>query len=426
MLDGQRLRERAAQDGAYEQARRVLHERFAQEFRDDGLDPERREDRARMYLLRAYDELRPRLTLSQRDHLLTEIIQDALAYGPLTALLEDETVTEIMVNGPERVYVEREGVIVPTPVRFRDDNHVRMIVDRILGPLGRRVDESSPIVDARMPDGSRLHVVIPPISRDGSTVTIRKFRRTTLTVDELVRYGSLTPAMADLLRACVTARLAILVSGGTSSGKTSLLNVLARWIDPAERVVTIEDTAELRLPLPHWRPLEARPANLEGKGEVTQRELVRASLRMRPDRVIVGESRGPEAWELIKALNTGHEGGMSTIHANSAREALLKLAQYTLEAGLGLPYDALMASIATAFHVVVHLEKDPRGRRYVAEISELLGASGSEILTNALVTYGPDTGPVAGTPQRVRDLLRDRHVLYPEALLGTRADAAAP
>ncbi len=425
LLGGSRVRDGGARDPAYDRTRLALHERLAQEFRPDGLDPQRREDEARMCLLRWYEEQRPPLTLFQRDQLIREILQDALFFGPLTPLLRNEAITEIMVNGPAQVYVEQDGAVALSAVRFRDDAHVRLVVDRILGPLGRRIDESAPMVDARIPDGSRLHAVIPPVSRQGTLVTIRKFRSAGLGVEDLVRYKSLTPVMADLLRSCVVARCAMLVSGGTSVGKTSLLNVLSRWIDPAERVVTIEDTAELRLPLPHWLALEARPANLEGKGEITQRDLVRASLRMRPDRILVGESRGAEAWELVKALNTGHEGGMSTIHANSAREALPKLAQYTLEAGLGLPYPALMQSITSAFQVVIHMARDSGGRRYVASITEILGAQEGEILTHDLVVYQPDAGMRVAAPERLHRMLGERGGQIPPALLEAEAEGVA-
>ena len=334
-------------------------------------------------------EMRAQLTRQERERLVRELVQDILAYGPITPLLDDERVTEIMVNGPSQVYVERDGRIELTDVRFRDDAHVRMVIDRIVAPLGRRVDEASPMVDARLPDGSRVNAIIPPVSLVGPVITIRRFVRRRLGAEELVRTGSLSRPMVEFLRTCVEGRRSVLVSGGTGSGKTTVLNMLSRFIPAEERIITIEDVAELQLQHPHWIRLETRPANTEGKGEVTARDLVRNALRMRPDRIILGEVRGAEAFEMIQALNTGHEGGMSTLHANTAEDALVKLANYVRYA-FDLPVAVINAQIASAIDLVVHVHRFPDGRRRVVAVVEVLEASGEHIVTAPIFEFRPD------------------------------------
>ena len=260
-----------------------------------------------------------------RDELISAVTDEILGYGPIEPLLQDPAVSEVMVNGPDTVYFEKEGRLYLSPIRFRDPTHIIRIIERVLAPLGRRVDESSPMVDARLPDGSRVNIIVPPVSPRSPTITIRKFRSDKMTMDDLVGVGSFTPDLAEFIRACVQAKLNLLISGGTGSGKTTLLNALSGYISDAERIVTIEDPTELKLQQNHVVTLEARPASLEGRGEVTQRDLVRNSLRMRPDRIIVGEVRGPEAFDMMQAMNTGHEGSVSTVHANSPRDALARI-----------------------------------------------------------------------------------------------------
>src|SRR5512147_3058983 len=294
------------------------------------------------------------LTRAERVRMLEQITDEIVGLGPLEPLLRDESITEIMVNGPRQVYIERAGKLELTNLAFQNDDHVMRIIDRIISPIGRRVDESSPMVDARLTDGSRVNAIIPPLSLIGPVITIRKFAATPFTVDDLVRFGTSTPEMFEFLRACVEARLNIFVSGGTGSGKTTTLNVLSSFIPDDERILTIEDAAELRLQQPHVVRLEARPPNIEGKGQVTIRDLVRNALRMRPDRIVVGEVRGAEALDMLQAMNTGHDGSLTTIHANSARDALARVETLALSAGVELPLHAIREQIASAFDLVVH------------------------------------------------------------------------
>jgi len=297
--------------------------------------------------------------------LVAGIVDDTVGLGPLDSLLRDRGVTEVIANGPDRVYAERSGRLVRESVAFRDEEHLRQVIDRVVSSVGRRVDESSPMVDARLPDGSRVNAVLPPIALDGPLLTIRKFARAPFRVDDLVAAGSLTPAQADLLERCVRGRLNIVVSGGTGTGKTTLLNALAGFIDPAERIVTVEDAAELRLPQPHVARLESRPPNVEGRGEVTLRALVRNALRMRPDRIVVGEVRGGEALDMLQAMNTGHDGSLTTVHASSPADAVRRIETMALMAGLDLPHLAVREQVASAVDVIVHLVRDGDGSRRV-------------------------------------------------------------
>jgi pilus assembly protein CpaF len=305
------------------------------------------------------------------------IVRDTVGLGPLEDLLADPAVEEVMVNGPASVYVERGGRIEPVAIRFADEEELRDAIERILAPLGRRVDELSPMVDARLADGSRVNVVIPPLAIDGPAISIRRFGAGRPGPDELVESGTLSAAQRDLLREAVADRRSVLISGGTGSGKTTLLNALSSFIDPAERVVTIEDAAELRLQQPHVVRLESRPAGVEGRGEVTIRDLLRNALRMRPDRIVIGEVRGAEALDLLTALNTGHDGALSTVHANSPADALARLETLALMAGLGLPHDAIAEQVQRGVDLVVHLERQAEGRRRVSEVAEVVRVAGA-------------------------------------------------
>jgi pilus assembly protein CpaF len=312
-----------------------------------------------------------------RDEVAARIIRDTVGLGPLEDLLADPTVEEVMVNGADGVYVERAGRIEAVDVRFPDEEELRNAIERILAPLGRRIDELSPMVDARLADGSRVNVVIPPLAIDGPALSIRRFGASRPGPDELVERGSLSLGQRELLKAAVAGRRSILVSGGTGAGKTTLLNAISSFIDPGERIVTIEDAAELRLQQHHVVRLESRPAGVEGKGEVTVRDLLRNALRMRPDRIVIGEVRGPEALDLLTALNTGHEGALSTLHANSAADALNRLETLALMAGVGLPHEAIAEQVQRGVDLVVQVERRADGRRRVAEIAEVVRVAGS-------------------------------------------------
>jgi pilus assembly protein CpaF len=319
------------------------------------------------------------LTRAEKERLFEELAADVIGFGPIEPLLSDASVSEVMVNGPKKVYFERKGRLLLSDVQFDDDEHVRRIIDRIVSPLGRHVDEASPIVDARLPDGSRVNVVIPPISLVGPTITIRKFTKEKLRVDDLIRFGSITPEIADFLRACVYARLNIVISGGTGSGKTTLLNVMSNFIPEDERIVSIEDSAELQLAKEHWVRMETRPANIEGTGAISPRDCIKATLRMRPDRVIVGECRGGEALDMLQAMNTGHDGSLTTGHANSPRDMLSRLETMVLMAGMDLPVRAIREQISSAVDLIVQQSRMRDGTRKVTHITEVQGMEGEKI-----------------------------------------------
>ncbi|HYU61854.1 MAG TPA: CpaF family protein [Solirubrobacterales bacterium] len=316
------------------------------------------------------------LSAGRRAELRELILRDTVGLGPLEALLADPEVEEVMVNGPDEVYVERAGRIEPTEVSFASEQALRDTIERILTPLGRRVDELSPMADARLGDGSRVNVVIPPLSVDGPALSIRRFAAARPGPDDLVEWGTLTTELRDLLEEAVERRRSILISGGTGSGKTTLLNALSRFVAAGERVITIEDAAELRLQQPHVVRLESRPASVEGRGEVTIRDLLRNALRMRPDRIVIGEVRGPEALDLLTALNTGHDGALSTVHANSPVDALRRLETLALMAAVGLPHEAIREQVARGIELVVHLERGLDGARRVVEAGEVVPAAG--------------------------------------------------
>lgn len=319
------------------------------------------------------------LPFSERQMIAAEIMDEVLGLGPIEPLLRDESITEIMVNGPKRVYVERGGKIYLTDVIFRDDDHVMHIIDKIVSPLGRRVDESSPYVDARLPDGSRVNAIIPPLALDGPTITIRKFATNPYSIADLMRFGTLTPNMAKFLEACVKGRMNVIISGGTGSGKTTLLNVMANYIPDNERIVTVEDAAELQLAQDHVVRLESRSVNIEGKGAVPIRDLVRNCLRMRPDRIVVGEVRGGEALDMLQAMNTGHDGSLTTGHSNAPRDMLARLETMVMMAGMELPLKAIRQQVASAIDVIVHGARLRDGSRAITHVTEILGMEGDVI-----------------------------------------------
>lgn len=339
------------------------------------------------------------LSRSERQRLFEQIVAEILGLGPLEPLLANDSITEIMVNGPKDIYVEREGRIHRTNATFESGEHLMRIIERIVAPLGRRIDESSPTVDARLADGSRVNAVIPPISLIGPVLTIRKFSETPLTVEQLIEFGSVTPEAMELMKAGVKGKLNILISGGTGSGKTTFLNVLSGYIPGDERIVTIENAAELQLRQEHVVTLESRPPNIEGKGEVTIQDLVINSLRMRPDRIVVGECRGPEAFDMLQAMNTGHEGSMTTIHANNPRDAMGRLENMILMAGMDLPHRAIREQIAAAVDVVVQLSRLRDGSRKVVKVSEIQGMEGDVITMSDIFKFeraGFENGKVIG------------------------------
>jgi pilus assembly protein CpaF len=347
---------------------------------------------------RVIDEEGLALTRAERVRMLEQITDEIIGLGPLEPLLRDDSVSEIMVNGPRQVYIERAGKLELTNVVFQNDDHVMRIIDRIIAPIGRRIDESSPMVDARLTDGSRVNAIIPPLSLVGPVITIRKFAASPFTVDDLVRFGTATPDMFEFLRACVEARLNIFVSGGTGSGKTTTLNVLSSFIPNDERIVTIEDAAELQLRQEHVVTLEARPANIEGKGAVPIRELVRNALRMRPDRIVVGECRSGEALDMLQAMNTGHDGSLSTGHANTPRDMLSRLETMVLMAGVDLPVRAIREQISSAVDLIVHQSRLKDGSRKIVNITEVQGMEGDTIVMQDVFIF-EQTGVVDGKIQ---------------------------
>ncbi|MHB1132080.1 MAG: CpaF family protein [Chloroflexota bacterium] len=335
------------------------------------------------------------LTRVERTRFFDQVLAEILGYGPIEPYLNDETVSEVMVNGPHHVFVERKGRIQKADVQFENDAHVMRIIDRIISPLGRRCDETQPMVDARLPDGSRVNAIIPPLSLVGPVITIRKFAKTPLTVEQLIEYGSISRESVDFIKACVHARMNIIISGGTGSGKTTLLNVLSSFIPDDERILTVEDAAELQLRQEHIITLETRPANIEGKGQITIRDLVINALRMRPDRIVVGECRGREALDMLQAMNTGHDGSLTTLHSNSPRDTIARLETMVLMAGMDLPLRAIREQIASALDLVIHQERFRDGSRRVVNITEVQGMESDTIVMQDLFTF-EQTGVVDG------------------------------
>jgi pilus assembly protein CpaF len=339
------------------------------------------------------------LSRPERARLFEQIAAEILGFGPLQPLLEDDTITEVMVNGPKNVYIERKGKLHRVPVTFENNDHVMRVIDRIVAPLGRRIDESSPYVDARLPDGSRVNAVIPPISLIGPTLTIRKFSKNPITIDQLIQFGSITPEAVQFLKACVEARLNVLISGGTGSGKTTLLNIMSGFIPDDERIITIENAAELQLRQEHVVTLESRPPNIEGRGEITIRDLVINSLRMRPERIIVGECRGGETLDMLQAMNTGHDGSMTTAHANTPRDALSRVETMCLMAGMDLPVRAIREQAASAIDVICQQARMRDGTRKITHITEVSGMEGDVITMTDIFVFeqtGVEAGKVMG------------------------------
>jgi pilus assembly protein CpaF len=326
---------------------------------------------------------------NDRNRIIIEVVDEVLGYGPIEPLLKDESVSEVMVNSPDQVYVERKGKLILTDVRFRDDAHVMHVIEKIVAPIGRRIDESSPMVDARLPDGSRVNAIIPPLALKGPCITIRKFAKDPLRVDNLLAFGTLSEEMAELLKACVEGKLNIVVSGGTGSGKTTTLNILSSFIPSDERIVTVEDAAELQLRQEHVVTLETRPPNIEGKGAITMRDLVRNSLRMRPDRIVVGEVRSGEALDMLQAMNTGHDGSLTTGHANTPRDMLSRLETMVLMAGMDLPVRAIREQIASAIDVIVQQSRLRDGSRKITHITEVQGMEGEVVTLQDIFIFEP-------------------------------------
>ncbi len=333
------------------------------------------------------DELSLQLNQQEQNHLINELLDDMLGFGPLEPLLADDDVTDIMVNGADQIYVERKGKLELSKIKFRDDAHVMNIATRIVTLVGRRIDETSPLCDARLPDGSRVNIIIPPLALDGPSISIRKFPKYRITLDMMARQGNVSEAMATVLKIAARSRLNILISGGTGSGKTTSLNALSQLIDSGERIVTIEDAAELQLQQPHVVRLETRPPNLEGDGEITMRDLVKNSLRMRPDRVILGEIRGAEAVDMLQAMNTGHDGSLCTIHANNPREALTRLENMIGMAGINLPAKATRTQIASAVDMIIQVSRMRDGMRRITYVTEIVGMEGDVVITQDLFNF---------------------------------------
>jgi len=368
----------------------TLHQRLIEELdpsKLQGLEPERAREAVAAAAKSLIAQEMPGIVGAVRDELVDAVADEVLGLGPVEPLIRDAAITEVMVNAPDQVFYEKEGRLYLSSVRFRDHSHIMRIVERIVAPLGRRVDESSPMVDARLPDGSRVNVIIPPVAPKSPTLTIRKFQADKMTIEDLIAGGSMTRDLAEFFRACVQVRLNVLVSGGTGTGKTTMLNALSSFIPDTERIVTIEDPTELRLQQGHVVSLEARPPSLEGKGEVTQRDLVRNSLRMRPDRIIVGEVRGAEAFDMMQAMNTGHEGSLGTVHANSPRDALARIENMILMAGLDLPMRAIREQITSAIHVMIQIARLADGSRKITHVSEIAGMEGDVVTMQDLFRF---------------------------------------
>nr|WP_249336000.1 CpaF family protein [Sinomonas gamaensis] len=362
-----------------EKATEELFERVGSRITDSSLSEIDLADFVRGELRTVVSEQQVPLTSSERDRLIDEIMDDVLGLGPIQRYIDDPSVTEVMVNRADQVYVERHGQLFATETTFTSEEQLRRVIDRIVSRVGRRIDESSPLVDARLADGSRVNAIIPPLAVNGAALTIRKFSREALSVEKLIQLGTLNPEMAELMQACVEARMNVIVSGGTGTGKTTLLNVLSGYIPRSERIVTIEDAVELQLQQDHVIRLESRPPNIEGRGAITIRDLVRNSLRMRPDRIVVGEVRGGETLDMLQAMNTGHDGSLSTVHANSPRDAIARLETLVLMAGMDLPLRAIREQVASAVNLIVQLTRLRDGTRRVTHVTEVQGMEGDVV-----------------------------------------------
>ena len=429
-----------------EALKRKIHQSLLQalgpKLYDLNMTAEQLEFRVRQKLQEVLEEEDTPLSAADRQRLIAETTDDILGYGPIEPFLRDETVTEVMVNRHDVVYVEREGKIFRVDARFLDDSHLRRTIDKIVGQVGRRIDESSPYVDARLPDGSRVNAAIPPIAIDGPCLTVRKFARDPYQAEDLISFGTLSSKVARLMEACVRGRINILVSGGTGAGKTTTLNVLSSFIPDGERIITIEDSAELRLLQPHVVRMEARPPNIEGKGQVAIRDLVRNSLRMRPDRIVVGEVRGGEALDMLQAMNTGHDGSISTVHSNSPRDVIARLETMCLMAGMDLPVRAIREQVASAIQLIVHQSRLKDGTRRITHVTEVVGMEGDVITLQDLFLFdfgmgvdeaGRFRGHIKSMGLRPKFIERledlglhlDREVFEPEPFARTGRQAAA-
>ena len=372
----------------YEQLKTAIHKKIIDELKEMKPDDTNTGHLAEKIEKMVLDILEGgQIPRPDRLRIAKEISDDAIAFGPITPLLNDPEITEVMVNGPSKVYMEKNGKIQLTGVSFRDNNHVMHIIEKIVAPLGRRIDESMPMVAARLPDGSRVNAIIPPLALNGPTITIRKFFKDPLTIEDLIRFGTLTPQIADFLESCVKAKLNIVVSGGTGSGKTTTLNVLSSFIPEDERIITIEDAAELQLRQEHVITLESRPPNIEGKGAINIRDLVRNALRMRPDRIVVGEVRSGEALDMLQAMNTGHDGSLTTGHANSPRDMLSRLETMVLMAGMELPVRAIREQISSAIDLIIQQNRMKDGSRKITHITEVQGMEGDIIVLQDIYVY---------------------------------------
>jgi pilus assembly protein CpaF len=399
---------RALPSDPFAEIKRAVHQQLLDalgpKLYDARLTPTELEQRVRQTLQEVLNVGDMPLSSADRARIAQEIADDILGYGPIEPYLRDTEITEIMVNGPNQIFVERAGRLHPVDGRFADEAHLRRTIDKIVGRIGRRVDESSPMVDARLPDGSRVNAVIPPLAVDGSLMTIRKFSADPLTAEDLVSFGTMTPQVTHFLAACVLGRLNILVSGGAGAGKTTTLNVLSGYIPEDERVVTIEDAAELQLHQEHVLRLEARPPNIEGKGEVRIRDLVRNALRMRPDRIVVGEIRDAAALDMLQAMNTGHDGSIGTVHANSPRDALARMETMVLMAGVELPVRAIREQVASALDLIVHQARFKDGTRRITSVTEVVGMEGDIITLQELFVF--DHGRMRDENGRIVGVLR--------------------
>ena len=367
--------------------KKFLIENISRAIESEGITADQRDEFIKQRIEGIYNQANLKLPQDVRGMIFKEVLNDLLGFGPIQPLLMDPDITEVMVNGPKSVYVEKKGKLTKSSVVFDDDNHVLQIIDRIILPLGRRVDADSPTVDARLPDGSRVNAVVPPVAIDGPSITIRKFSKERLGIDALIDFGSITEKMAEFMRACVLAHLNIIISGGTGSGKTTLLNVLSSFISDDERIITIEDAAELQMQQDHVLRMETKPANVDGRGAVPIRELVRNSLRMRPDRIVVGEVRGGEALDMLQAMNTGHDGSLTTIHSNSPRDAIARLETLVLMAGMDLPLKVVRQQIASAVDLIVQQSRLTDGSRKVTAVTEIAGMEGDTVVLTDIFKF---------------------------------------
>lgn len=377
-------------EDALDALRNKIHHQLIEELDFGSLAtvaPDALKDQIKYVVSELLTEEKGLFSAAERERLIDEILDETMGLGPLEPLIRDNSVTEVMVNGPKQVFVERKGKLTLTDVKFKDDGHLRIIIDRIVSKIGRRIDESSPICDARLLDGSRVNAIIPPLAIDGSTLTIRKFSKDPYKINDLINFGSLNEQAAQLLQACVHAHMNVIISGGTGSGKTTLLNVVSSFIPNDERIVTIEDAAELQMQQDHVVRLETRPANIEGKGAITMRDLVKNSLRMRPDRIVIGEVRSGEALDMLQAMNTGHDGSLATLHANTPRDALRRLETLVLMAGYDLPQRAIREQISSAVNIIIQASRLKDGSRKVTNVTEVVGMEGEVVLLQDIYQY---------------------------------------